>query len=138
MGTLVSSNNIARLLKMKGIKRLQVKDEVTECILGFPYDKSTGGIVKLQFLESRNFEGPGGKWNEYNALFRIEKIKESAAYMGAVFEALSHLMKGLCQLENDGFGIQEVECGLADYYYVLIYIIKNDGREDVDREEYEF
>lgn len=125
MGTLASSNDIDKLLRMKGSKRLQVRDEVTEKILELP-----PGVIDLQFLESKRFSG----WNEYNALFRIKKIKESAPYFEVIFGSLSRLMKDLSDIENDGLGIQEVECGLPDYYYVLIYIIKNDGKESNEKQ----
>ena len=135
MGTLASSNNIARLLRMKGNKRLQIRDEITEGIIRFPYELRTGGMIDLQFLESRSFESDYGQWNEYSALFKIRKINESAPYIGAMFETMSYLSKTLGLLKNDGFGIQEVECGLPDYYYILIYIIRNNGKEREPEDE---
>ena len=89
MGTLASSNNIARLLRMKGNKRLQIRDEITEGIIRFPYELSTGGMIDLQFLESRSFESVYGQWHEYSALFKIRKINESAPYIGTMFETMS-------------------------------------------------
>lgn len=131
MGTQVSSN-ISRLLKMRGQKRLEVRDLVTERILGFDYNTSPG--LSLKFLETRNKESEGGSWTEYSVLYEIKKITETPHYMAHVFELLFRSVGLLLKdIQVDSMGLQEVECGLSEYY-VLIYIISN-GNE---KEKYEF
>ena len=122
MGIQVSSN-IGRLLQMRGQKRLGVKDQVTERILDFDYTKSPG--LSLRFLETRNKETEEGSWTEYNVLYEIKKISETPQYMNHIFELLYRSIGNVLRdLEVDSMGLQEVECGLSEYY-VLIYIISN-------------
>lgn len=122
MGIQVSSN-ISRLLRMKGQKRLDVRDQVTQKVLDFDYTKSPG--LSLRFLEARNRQGEEGGWTEYNILYEIKKISETPGYLAYVFELLYRSVGTLLKdLPVESMGIQEVECGLSEYY-VLIYIISN-------------
>lgn len=108
---------------MRGQKRLGVKDQVTERILEFDYTQSPG--LSLRFLETRNKETEEGSWTEYNVLYEIKKISETPQYMNHIFELLYRSIGNVLRdLEVDSMGLQEVECGLSEYY-VLIYIISN-------------
>ena len=65
---------------------------------------------------------------EYNVLLEIQKREETARYLSFAFENLSNLVKSLSGLNIESIGIDEVDCGESDYYYVLIYIL-SDGQD---------
>ena len=59
MGILVGSNEIRRLLNMRGNKRLGIKNDITEQIL--EQGKELNGL-KVKYLETRNKETNSGSW----------------------------------------------------------------------------
>jgi hypothetical protein len=122
MGILVGVNDIDRLLRMRGQRRLQIKNKLTDYITEYPFDKRG---VKLQFLESINIMGEEKPWEEYKVLLKIPKIKEDSEYLGSALEAVGKFMKDMkaCKDCYETIGIQEIECGLGNYYFVLIYLI---------------
>ena len=119
-------SSISSLLRMHGQKRLGVKDEITERILGFDYATETPGLG-LKFLDTQKFTGETGEfWAEYNILFEVLKYKDSdPIFLSYVFGLVEKAMLMFKDLgEFDSMGIQEVECGDSDYYYILIYLLK--------------
>lgn len=127
-------NNITRLLRMRGKKRLGVKNHMTDWILEEPYYLQTG--INLRFLESKRMVTETGEWEEYSVLYEVKKIKESPQYLSEVLKIIGQLLDriGKSNLEIESMGIQEVECGLSDYYYVLIYIINNGKDKEGENE----
>ena len=125
-------NNIERLLRMKGKRRLGVKGVVADTIQSIPWDKFPG--ADLKFIESRAVDTEYGQWEEFNLLIEIKKVIESPRWLSHVFNILDVIGQSLKDLNVDRMGIQQVECGLPGYYYVLIYIIDN-GREKENPEE---
>lgn len=132
MGILVGSNEIRRLLNMRGNKRLGIKNDITEQIL--EQGKELNGL-KVKFLESRNKETNSGSWTEYNVLLEVLKLDENnVEYLSSIFSMLSSLLKNLKHLDNiDSIGIQEVDCSLPKYYYFLIYI-QSHGKDQNNEE----
>lgn len=125
-------NNIERLLKMKGKRRLGVKGEIADAIQSIPWDKFPG--ADLKFIESQAIETEHGQWEEFSLLIEIKKVIENPQWLRHIFNVLDIIGQSLVSLNVDRMGIQQVECGLPNYYYVLIYIINN-GREKENPEE---
>ena len=105
---------------------MAVENDITDTILG-QSEADTPGL-RLRFLESRIRGLDEGEWIEYFALYGMKKWKESANYLEHIFSCLSKVAASLKNLEIDSIGIQEVDCGEAENYYILIYILSN-GRE---------
>lgn len=129
-------NSVRRLLGMKGIKRLEVNNTLTDKILNFNYSEETPG-VRLKFLETRRNELEEGGWVNYNILFEVDKYKDTPEYLKHVFSSISKII-GTWESETgliDVMGIQEVDSGKAGFYYVLIYML-GDG-QDKKLENYE-
>lgn len=122
-------NSIRRLLGMRGIKRLEVCNELTDLILGYNYQEETPGI-KLRFLETKKYESDGGTWTNYNILLEAEKYSDTPRYLSYVLDSVSKIIKALEDRSEyiDSLGIQEVDTGEAGFYYILLYIL-GDGRE---------
>ena len=121
----ISSHNISRLLSMKGQRRLQVKDDFTSFLLDYDYDKSLRGTVDMIFLQSRDVKGDLDHWTEYDILLGIKKIEESPRYLSfAMFQLFEFFCDDLTKHGLRSFGIQEVECSLGGYYYILLYAIR--------------
>lgn len=128
MEVLEYNNNIERLLKLKGNKRLEVENSLTRKILEFDYEEKTPG-VRLRFLETRKKDKEYGEWYNYNILFEAVKYKDNPEYLSHVFSSISKIVKSWeGQTNIDVVGIQEVDCEEAEYYYILIYIL-SDGKE---------
>lgn len=127
-------NSIRRLLGMKGLKRLEVSNELTDKILCYNYSEETPGI-RLKFLETRNKESEVGDWVNYNILFEVDKYNDTPKYLEHVFSSISKIVKDWeSEIKFiDVVGIQEVDCDEAEFYYVLLYIL-GDGREN-DKEK---
>lgn len=122
-------NNIARLLKMKGIKRLEISNSLTDKILGYNYSEETPGI-RLKFLETRKNDEECGEWVNYNVLIEADKYKDTPEYLKHVLSSVSKIV-GTWEDETkliDVVGIQEIDSGESDYYYILLYIL-GDGRD---------
>jgi len=114
------SNEISRLLGMRGYKRLEVDDDITQRLLGFDYSLLPG--LNLRFLETKKKEND---WTEYLILYQVQKYRDTTQYFKHIFDILSVISKELAKITDiDSIGIQEVECGLTNYYYFLIYILK--------------
>lgn len=107
---------------MRGIKRLLIKNEITDKLLQLPYLSLSGGLFTLKFLESVDL----GTWEEYYVLLEIKKIEESPEYLAEVFKSMKMFMNELHKElpEITSLGIQDMDCGLSNYY-ILFYIIKN-------------
>ena len=128
MGILVDSSScreIQRILRLRGDRRLEVENTVTEKILSLSEARTPG--LRLKFLESRSRSLEGGAWTEYFVLYKMKKWEETARYMEYMFHSLSILMGELHDLPIDSIGIQEVDCSEPESYYVLIYIL-SDGQ----------
>ncbi len=129
MGILVDSSScreIQRILRLRGDRRLEVENIVTEKILSLSEADTPG--LRLKFLESRERRAlEGGTWTEYFVLYKMKKWVETAKYLEYVFSCLSKLMGELRGLPIDSIGLQEVDCSEPESYYVLIYIL-SDGQ----------
>lgn len=122
------NNNIKRLLGLKGNKRLEVENSLTQKILEYEYEDRTPGI-KLRFLETKNKKREYGEWIYYNILFEAYKYKDNPEYLSHIFSSISKIIKTWENYSNiDVIGIQEVDCEETDYYYILIYIL-SDGKD---------
>ena len=138
MDHLENSSEIKRLLKMKGNKRLEIRDDITSTILDYSKNTIYPG-VQIKFLESRLKSTDMGSWVEYNILFEIHKMEESSVdYLSEIFKILGLIIKQLKDLEGiEQSGIQEVECGISKYYYLLIYL-HGEGTEEKIQEKINF
>lgn len=119
-------SKISRLLRMKGLSRLEVRNEITKAILELNPELTPG--INLKFIENKKKNTDNGSWVEYNVLLEIQKREETVRYLRFAFENLSNLIKSLSGLNIESIGIDEVDCGESDYYYVLIYIL-SDGQD---------
>ena len=132
MALRVFSNSIERLLRMKGISRLEVKDDITEAILNNPIP-----YPELRFLESKVCSTDSGEWNEYYILleFGTDETPEHLKYMMLRF---SQYMTFLYSLGVEKCGIQEMDCTRGSYN-ILIYVINNGkDKEKCDKDLWEF
>ena len=129
METQVGSK-IADLLRMKGRSRLAVKNNITQSLMNLDPELIPG--VRLKFLESINCNEACGNWANIYALIEIDKFQETAEYISYAMKGLGKLIK-TCSIHTniDSLGIQEVECGLPKYYYVLIYILSNGETKEI-------
>lgn len=123
----VDSKKISGLLRLKGEERLMVRDEVTAGIHA-TISKISGKLpIRLAFLNSVKRE----TWVEYGLLLEIPKAEEHIKYLSYEFEEIGKFLKILedtLDYENtkiDSVGIEEVETGLPNYYYILIYMLKD-------------
>ena len=108
---------ISRLLRMKGQKRLEVNDDLAERILRYKYKPD----LELIFLETRLKEG---KWPEYYVLLGCKKTDHSWDDAVLLLDSVSRWMDDFQDQEE--IGIQEVDTTRDGYNYMLIYIIGND------------
>lgn len=133
METQVGSK-IAELLRMKGRSRLAVKNSITQSLMNLDPELIPG--IRLKFLESTNCNEENGNWANIYALIEIDKFQETAEYISYAMEGLGKLIK-TCSIHTDidSIGIQEMECGLPKYYYVLIYILSNGETKEI-KEDY--
>lgn len=107
---------INRLLRMKGLTRLEVNNEITDSILN---NQERPGI-RLKFIEGRIKQD----WIEYNVLYEALKLDSSPQYLSKMLENLSSILRDYQGFKGvDTCGIQEVCCSNPSYYYFLIYII---------------
>ena len=133
METQVGSK-IAELLRMKGRSRLAVKNNITQSLMSLDPELIPG--IRLKFLESKNYNEENGNWVNIYALIEIDKFAETAEYLSYAMKSLGKIIKTCSSYENiDSIGIQEMECGLPKYYYVLIYIL-SDGETKEIKEDY--
>ena len=128
-------NSVRRLLGMKGSRRLEVSNSLTDKILGFPYSEQTPGL-RLKFLETRKQDLEYGGWVNYNVLIEADKRNDTPEYLSYIFEKLSEIIKAW---EGEGekidvVGIQEVDNSEAEFYYVLLYIL-GDGKDNKEKDE---
>ena len=64
-------------------------------------------------------------WTEHRILYRIEKISNSAEYLGEMIIALGKMIMRLSRSgDNYDFGIQELDPTRSDGYYILIYALE--------------
>lgn len=128
-------NSVRRLLGMKGLKRLEVSNSLTDKILGYNYSDQTPGI-RLKFLETRSKDLDNGGWTNYNILFEADKYNDTPEYLSHIFSSISRIVStwedetGLI----DVVGIQEVDTEEAEFYYILLYIL-GDGKDKESVEE---
>lgn len=124
----VDSNKIQRLLKMRGEERLRVKDDITAGIHSVITNLQGKSCVRLAFLESIKRES----WVEYSLLLEIPKCDDHVKYLSEEFKQLGDFLKELetvLDYNNSGInslGIDQVETGLPDSYYILLYILRDD------------
>lgn len=130
-------NSISRLLGMKGIKRLEVSNSLTDKILNFNYPEETPGI-RLKFLETRKKDFEEGDWVNYNVLLEADKYKDTPEYLKHVLSSISKIV-GTWETETgliDVVGLQEVDSGEAEFYYILLYILGDGKDKRTNNEEY--
>lgn len=123
-----NNSEIKRLLSMKGTKRLEIGNNLTEYILNYNYSENTPGI-SLRFLETRKRSEELGDWDNYYVLFSALKYNDSIEYLDHIFKSISKIISDWSdKIEIDVIGLQEVDCSEVKYYYILIYILSN-GRD---------
>lgn len=141
MGQLEGSE-IGRLLRFKGSSRLEVKDDLTEKILGQKNIVFLGGL-KFRFIESKKLSGPGGEWAEYKVLYSIPKYKQSIEYILVVLNSIVKMLKNE-ECKDRLFGstldkisyleLEEFDSSRSGYYYILLDIRKDIGEEIQENE----
>lgn len=131
METQVGSK-ISWLLNMMGDRRLEVEDGITKSILSIDPEQYPG--IRVKFVESKKIKGDEGNWIEYNVLFEVLKYKDTPEYLGHTFKEFGKIIKSLSHVGIDSIGVNEVDCGYSDFYYILVYIL-SDGGEKTNKEE---
>lgn len=64
-------------------------------------------------------------WTEHRILYRIEKISDSAEYLGEMITSLGKMISRLSRAgDKFDFGIQELDPTRSDGYYILIYALE--------------
>ena len=111
-------SDIPRLLNMKGLTRLAVEDELTSAILNAKFSHYSG--LNLKFLDTKKYTD----WTEYNILLELRKSEETVLDFITRLNQLSRFLEEVIEFDVDSIGIQEIDCGSSDYYYILIYILK--------------
>lgn len=130
-----SRYNINRLLKLKGISRLEIKDSITEKLLNKDTYKEILGL-SLRFIESRKKSSDSGHtWNEYLALFDMLKIEDNAEYLSYVMKSLTKLSELFLDFDIDFINLEDINCDEANHYYILIYMRKDDLNDDYAEDE---
>lgn len=72
------------------------------------------------------FKKKGLDWTEYKILYSYKKT-DSLNNLELLFNQGTLEVEKLIELPNiDSVGLQEIDCGEAEYYYVLIYLIVNE------------
>ena len=101
---------------------MAVKTELPTLIYTALHDAAVP--VKLKFLESQLKSSAAGNWVEIKVLLEIDKLSETnPLYFCNILNELYQTLKFLGDRKDiDDIGIQEMECGMAKYYYLLIYI----------------
>lgn len=124
-------SNINRLLKLKGISRLEIKDNLTSLILSQKEEVYPG--IKLSFVESKNKDEGGGSWAEYRVLYEVVKYENTADYIKFILSELSKIIDKFSGL-SDYISIEEVDCSRSGYYYILVFMLRNIGEEKEESE----
>lgn len=124
-------SSISGLLSMLGDRRLEVSDDITKSILSIDPEQHPG--IKVKFIESKKIKGEKSDWVEYNVLFEIVKYKDTPEYLSYAFKELGKIIKSLSHQKITSIGVNEVDCGYSDFYYVLIYIL-SDGKTNKEEE----
>ena len=124
-------SNINRLLKLKGISRLEVKDNLTSLILSQKEEVYPG--IRLGFVESKNRDEDGGTWAEYRVLYEVVKYENTTDYLKFVLSEFSKIIDKFSGL-SDYISIEEVDCSRSGYYYILVFMLKNIGEEKEESE----
>lgn len=108
---------IPRLLKMKGQRRIVIKDDpLSEKIL-----RAVTPGIDLIFLESKIKEGVDNKWLEYSVLLGSRKTGNPWEDTVTLLDSVSQWMNGFEDYPE--IGIQEVDTTRSGYNYILMYII---------------
>ena len=79
-----NNSEIRRLLGMKGTKRLEISNNLTEHILNYNYSENTSG-VSLKFLETRKRSEELGDWDSYYILFSALKYNDCSELYLAMY-----------------------------------------------------
>lgn len=124
-------SNINRLLKLKGVSRLEIKDNLTSLILSQKEEVYPG--IKLGFVESKNKDEGGGSWAEYRVLYEVVKYENTADYIKFILSELSKIIDKFSGL-SDYISIEEVDCSRSGYYYILVFMLRNIGEEKEESE----
>lgn len=128
-------NSVRRFLGMKGVKRLEIINSLTDKILNYNYAEETPGI-RLKFLETRKKESEGGEWVNYNILLEADKYNDTPEYLKHILSSVSKIV-GTWEEETkliDVVGLQEVDSSEAEFYYILLYIL-GDGKDKEENSE---
>ena len=125
------SSEIRRLLNMRGQSRLMVKSDLTFNIINSLKSLEVKPI-RLKFMESqlKRSTEKNQDWVEIKVMLEILKLEENnPAYFCQI---LKDLYKTFSFLKDNNdiqeIGLQEMECGMPKYYYLLIYIHQNYGK----------
>lgn len=115
-------NSISDVLDLKS--RLGVLSVGTE--EGDPIEKSVFKnrytFLVPEFLSKKK----GLDWTEYKILYLYEKT-DSLNNLELLFNQGTLEVEKLMEVPNiESVGLQEIDCGKAKYYYVLIYLIVNE------------
>lgn len=62
-------------------------------------------------------------FDEYMILYKFSKKKDTAEFLGECFKLLGKMI-GRLRCVNYDFGIQELDTTHPDYYYILLYGLK--------------
>lgn len=64
-------------------------------------------------------------WTEHRILYRIEKLSDSAEYLGEMITSLGKMISRLSRAGNEfDIGIQELDPTRSDGYYILMYALE--------------
>lgn len=115
---------ISRLLRMKGQKRLVIKDDdLAERILRYNYSANTPSL-ELLFLETRLKQSDSSEWTEYSILLGCRKTDQQWEDTVTLLDSVSLWMNDFEDCNE--IGIQELDTTRDGYNYILIYIIGNE------------
>lgn len=131
MAAQVGFEKISKLLNKKGTERLSVTDDITAGIHS-AIDKLNGSTcINLIFLETIQKES----WSEYYLLLRFPKIENHIKYLCREFRDLSTFLEEFDKIVDfdksriTSIGLEEIDTTQPDFYYTLLYIIRDDERE---------
>lgn len=115
---------ISRLLRMKGHKRLAVNDDLAERILRYDYVANTPSL-DLIFLETRFKQNDDSEvWPEYSILLGCRKTDNPWEDTVLLLDSISLWMNDFEDCNE--IGIQELDTTRDGYNYILMYIIGNE------------
>ena len=102
---------------------LEFEDEITRKLQSLDEEDTPG--TRIKFVNSFVKKGDNKSWKEYEVMIEIDKFKNTSDYMELAFKNISKIFRSISFLDTiSSIGIQEFSGSYSDYYYLLIYIIK--------------